>query len=593
MNEHLEKALDQWRKWDRDETTKAEIEALVTASNHAELTKLLCSRMAFGTAGLRSRMGAGFSQMNTLTIIQTVQGLLTYAKTQFTAADLAQRGICVGFDARYDSDKYGALTAMIFARGGVRVRLFSDIVPTPYVAFNVREYDCCAGVMCTASHNPKEDNGYKVYWADGAQIIPPHDKGIAEAIDANLEPWPESWDLPADIYAHPLIEDPTKATDADYNEKLAAYCMNKEQNAATNLRFTYTPVHGVGTRAVKAAMAVFSLPELIEVELQKNPDPEFPTVKFPNPEEGAGVLELAMAAAEHGNSRHILASDPDADRLAVAEKTEKWRVFTGNELGALFGWWAVQCWKRQGGAKAASTYMLASTVSSKILDSIAKKEGIKFEDTLTGFKWMGSRSKTLIDQGNNVIFAFEEAIGFMFGSNVLDKDGVSAAAVMAEFIVELNSRGMTLGDQLEAIYAEYGFHMTNNSYFICHEKPTIIKMFNRLRKWNAGAINSYPPALGDFTIAHVRDLTTGYDSREADFNATLPSSASSQMITFYFDNGAVLTMRTSGTEPKIKYYTEMIGSSREDCNEKLNTLVALMASEFFEPEKNGLISRST
>merc|ERR1719285_199829 len=538
-------------------------------------------------------MGAGFSQMNTLTIIQTIQGLLTYVKTQFSSEELSTRGICVGFDARYNSKKYGQLTAQIFARGGVRVRIFNDIVPTPYVAFNVRQYKLCAGVMCTASHNPKEDNGYKVYWSDGAQIIPPHDKGIAAAIDDNLEPWANSWDLPSNLYNDSLIEDPTVETDRDYNQLLSSYCMNKAANEKTKLRFTYTPVHGVGTRAVKAAMKVFSLPDLIEVPLQKDPHPDFPTVKFPNPEEGAGVLELAMEAAEAGGCTHILASDPDADRLAVAEKKNgKWRVFTGNELGALFGWWAVECWKRKGRNNPSTTYMLASTVSSKILDTIAKKEGIKFEDTLTGFKWMGSRSKKLIDQGNHVIFAFEEAIGFMYGSNVLDKDGVSAAAVMAEFIVELDNHGKSLSDQLESIYAEYGFHMTNNSYFICHEKPTIIKMFDRLRKWN-GQVNSYPPSLGDYKIAHVRDLTTGYDSREADFNATLPTSASSQMITFYFENGAVLTMRTSGTEPKIKYYTEMIGSSRNDCNEKLNKLVQLMADQFFEPEKNGLISRSS
>jgi len=595
MEARLQKAFDQWMTWDRDPESKAKMEELKSAGKTEELSKRLLGRMEFGTAGLRARMGAGFSQMNTLTIMQTVQGLVRYAQSQFSQSELSEKGIVVGFDARYNSKKWATLTAQVFSNEGVRVRLFSDICPTPYVAYCTRRHGLCVGVMCTASHNPKEDNGYKVYWNNGAQIIPPHDKGIAKSIEENLEPWSGNWDLESipQIYERGLVSDPMGETDDAYFAALARYSTRREQNSSAPT-CVYTPVHGVGTRFVKRAMEVFNLPELVEVELQKNPDPDFPTVKFPNPEEGEGVLALAIEAAEGVSSNHILASDPDADRLAVAEKQPdgKWKLFSGNELGAIFGWWAVKCWKDEGSKNAASTFLLSSTVSSIILGSIAKKEGVKFEDTLTGFKWMGSRAKELIDQGKTVLFAFEEAIGFMLGQNVLDKDGVSAAAVMAEIIAFLSQSKTSLAQQLENVYTTYGYHITSNSYFICHDKSVTNGIFERLRTWN-GTAPSYPDKLAEFKITGIRDLTNGYDSREADLKAKLPVSASSQMITFYFENGAVLTMRTSGTEPKIKYYSEMVGHSRQSCLDKLDKLVAAMVDEFYQPSKNGLIARST
>lgn len=208
--------------------------------------------MEFGTAGLRAKMGPGFSQMNTLTIIQTAQGLLKYAQKQFTTEELATKGIVIGFDARYNSKSYASLTASIFARAGCRVRLFSNICPTPYVAFSCRFYGLCLGVMCTASHNPKQDNGYKVYWNNGAQIIPPHDRGISEAIYENLEPWESSWDIPLipDIYQNNLISDPMAEVDIEYMKLLKTSSTRLEKNKESKLKFTYTPVHGVGTKVI-------------------------------------------------------------------------------------------------------------------------------------------------------------------------------------------------------------------------------------------------------------------------------------------------------------------------------------------------------
>uniref|UniRef100_A0A9J8D6D2 Phosphoglucomutase 2 n=1 Tax=Cyprinus carpio carpio TaxID=630221 RepID=A0A9J8D6D2_CYPCA len=532
----------------------------------SELQKCFGACMEFGTAGLRAAMGPGVSCMNDLTIIQTTQGFCVYLEQCFT--DLKQRGVVIGFDARAhppsggSSKRFACLAASVLISRGVPVYLFSDITPTPYVPFTVSHLGLCAGVMVTASHNPKQDNGYKVYWANGAQIIPPHDKGIAAAIEQNLEPWPKSWDTDGALQSS-LLNDPYQDIHREYCQTIQQHCFHRELNKNTKVKVVHTSVHGVGHIFVQAAFKAFDLQPPYAVEEQKDPDPEFPTVKYPNPEEGEGVLTLSFALADKEGATVILANDPDADRLAIAENNNsfcsgQWRVFSGNELGALLGWWIFQCWKQQkedGKASIKDVYMLSSTVSSKILRAIAVKEGFHFEETLTGFKWMGNRAKELLDQGKTVLFAFEEAIGYMCSPAVLDKDGVSAAAIAGEFVSYLASKNRTLSHQLRSIYEEYGYHISKNSYFICHDQDTIKRLFERLRNYDGK--NSYPKECGGFAITAVRDLTTGYDSNQPDNKAVLPTSKSSQMITFTFANGGVATMRTSGTEPKIKYYTEL------------------------------------
>ncbi|RXN25513.1 phosphoglucomutase-2 [Labeo rohita] len=559
----LDQAVTQWLQYDKNPKTAAAVRSMVKDKAMSELQKCFGARMEFGTAGLRAAMGPGVSRMNDLTIIQTTQGFCAYLEQCFT--DLKQRGVVIGFDARANppsggsSKRFACLAASVFISRGVPVYLFSDITPTPYVPFTVSHLGLCAGVMVTASHNPKQDNGYKVYWANGAQIIPPHDKGIAAAIEQNLEP---------------------------------------ELNKNSEVKIVHTSVHGVGHIFVQAAFKAFDLHPPYAVEEQKDPDPEFPTVKYPNPEEGEGVLTLSFALADKEGATVILANDPDADRLAIAQKQEsgQWRVFTGNELGALLGWWIFQCWKQQkdeGKASIKDVYMLSSTVSSKILRAIAVKEGFHFEETLTGFKWMGNRARELLDQGKTVLFAFEEAIGYMCSPAVLDKDGVSAAAIAGEFVSYLASKNITLSHQLRSIYEEYGYHISKNSYFICHNQDTIKGMFERLRNYDGK--NSYPKECGGFAITAVRDLTTGYDSNQPDNKAVLPTSKSSQMITFTFANGGVATIRTSGTEPKIKYYTELCAApGNSDLNQlktELDNLVDAIVEHFYQPEKNNLTPR--
>ncbi len=317
--------------------------------------------------------------------------------------------------------------------------------------------------MVTASHNPKEDNGYKVYFENGSQIISPHDKGIASCITENLKPRLESWRT-ENVENNVLRTEPFDEVYQDYFGCLKKMCNHSKLNAATPLRFTYTAMHGVGYEFSVESFKSFDHVPFFSVKEQIQPDPDFPTVTFPNPEEGKSALTLAIKTANENDSTIILANDPDADRLAVAEKnrhSDDWRVFNGNEIGALLGWWIWHCYKEKNKAQleaqpdiAQNVYMLYSTVSSQILRSIAEKEGFSCEDTLTGFKWMGNRADYLINTENKeVIFCFEEAIGFLCSSKVLDKDGISAEAIMAEMAVYLESvEKRNLAEQLDWIY---------------------------------------------------------------------------------------------------------------------------------------------
>lgn len=333
-------------------------------------------------------------------------------------------------------------------------------------------------------------------------------------------------------------------------------------NEEAQLKIVYTAMHGVGFPFVERAFEVSKLQPVHAVIEQRDPDPEFPTVKFPNPEEGKSCLFLSMKLADDVGSNLILANDPDADRLACAEResaTSQWRVFNGNEIGSLLGWWSIQYFKEKNpGMELRNWYILASTVSSKMLRSMARVEGFNFEETLTGFKWMGNRSVELMEKGKGILFAFEEAIGFMFSPAVLDKDGVSAAAHLATMASFLRIKeNLSLAQKLDQLYATYGYHFSLNSYFLCYEADKIERIFERIRNWE-GKSDAYPQSVldGKYKIESIRDLTTGVDTSQPDGKSLLPSSKSSQMVTFTLVNGTVITLRTSGTEPKIKYYSE-------------------------------------
>lgn len=586
----LNDKIQEWLDWDKNETTREEIETLVQQQNFQLLHKLLCNRMTFGTAGLRAQMGAGFSRMNELTIIQTAQGFSKYMLE--ATPDAKQKGVIIGYDARHNSKRFAELTTCVLLQQGIPVFLFSQICPTPFVAYGVLRKGCSWGVMVTASHNPKQDNGFKVYYSNGAQIISPHDKAISKCIMENLEPKITS--RQSDILKRSMIlQDPYADVFQSYYECLLKLSFDRCLNTHTSITFTYTAMHGVGYPFFTHALTLFGFKACVPVLEQVEPDPEFPTVEYPNPEEGKSALNLAISTANHKNSTIILANDPDADRLAVAVKKPDgdWHTLTGNELGSLIGWWLIKKYKEGKNGDGSNGHCLASTVSSKILKAMCSVEGLGYQETLTGFKYMGNEACDLMAKGRDVVFAFEEAIGYMCGSTVIDKDGISASVVVAELAAWSEQQQLTLLTLLLQIHHTYGYHTSLDSYYICSDKDKIHNIFQRIRQLGGAG---YPEHIGSYKVKYIRDLSTGYDNHQADNKAILPVSASSEMITFTFEAPpVVMTLRTSGTEPKIKYYSEYCADpksklSREEMREGLQELVKSVVEELLQPQVNQL-----
>ncbi|KAL6077659.1 Phosphoglucomutase [Balamuthia mandrillaris] len=598
-------AAQRWLEWDTHPQSRAQVADLLASYEKGtseeekralkELQAHFLSRISFGTAGLRGRMAPGFANMNHLTVIQASQGLCKYLE-QVEGEELKTKGVVVGRDHRHNSKLFAELTAAAFLSRGVRVYLFDQgVVATPFVPYAVTLKGACAGIMVTASHNPKDDNGYKVYWKNGCQIVSPHDKGIAAAIENNLAPWEGLYEdeqrtaLFKAAKDQGTLIDPTDEVVQQYYRSIAEnYCYHREENEKSDMKIVFTPMHGVGKEWVAKALEAFGLPPYIAVPQQIEPDPDFPTVAFPNPEEGKGALKLAMETADSAGASLIIANDPDSDRLAIAEKNEdSWTIFNGNQIGILLAHWVWQEFhKRHPDVPAELCVMLNTTVSSKMLAAMAVKEGLIYEETLTGFKWLGNLAEAYTNQGKHFLFAFEEAIGYMVGNLCLDKDGVRAAAVFAEMANFLRTHySRTCLQQLNLLYEKYGYFATQNSYFFCYNPVTMDTIFRDIR--NDG---KYSESCGPYKIKHIRDLTTGYDSSQEDHKAKLPVSSSTHMITFYFENGCVATLRGSGTEPKLKYYVELNGSptEKEQVRATLNDIVQNIISQWLRPEHHAL-----
>jgi len=459
----------------------------------------------------------------------------------------------------------------------VRQRL-EQPVHTPLVPFGVEELNAVAGVMITASHNPAKDNGYKVYWSNGCQIIPPHDIGIAESILQNLEPM--TWDT--EVLENSLLCEGAlgHVRDAYFRQVHEAAVPSPK---GTDIRFAYTAMHGVGLPYMTRAVRDLGLESnMVIVEQQAHPDPNFPSVQFPNPEE-KGALDIAMDTADRHSVALILASDPDADRLAVAEKVGgRWHQFTGNQLGILLASHLFDTYPPEHPRDKLA--MLASTVSSQMLLVMAQKEGFHFTETLTGFKWLGNVALDLEADGYKVRFAFEEAIGYMIPSVTHDKDAVSAAAVFLSAAAIWKKQGLTPYAKLQQLYQRYGCFEDANTYLISPSPETTEAVFASIR-----ALGSpYPKRLGKRKIVRWRDLTgEGYDSETHDHRPKLPVSKD-QMITCELEGGVRFTARASGTEPKIKLYIEGRAGMSGEAKGKAEEVLADLLTEWFEPEEYGL-----
>lgn len=604
----IDRLVQDWLEVDINPLYRQEISSLQKSGDYATLDRKFSNRIAFGTAGLRSSMESGFAHMNDVTILQASQGLVEY---------LIGRGgssLVIGYDHRHHSQRFAEITASValtrdftvYYLGSVTnlsVELdaessddFSDklYVHTPMVPFGIDTYHASGGVMVTASHNPAKDNGYKVYYGNGCQIIPPHDVGIAESITQNLAPWLDRnvWDIKGN-FAKGLKSGNLKPVNheltAQYVDVVSSTLIS---NSSITFDFVYTPMHGVGLDIFEKISQKFNI-AVDSVPQQSVPDPDFPTVRFPNPEE-AGALDLAIERAKSKGVKLVVANDPDADRFSVAVVTRdgKWRQLTGNEIGILFAVYVIE--ELTSAEELPKTYLVNSTVSSQLLRSIADVVGCKFTDTLTGFKWIGNKAIDLKNEGYSVPFGYEEAIGYMF-SVVNDKDGISAAVMWLQLYEKWFSGEIDPLDKLEQIYSKYGWFKECNGYYKLDDVAKTPKIFNETIRKSYGTGRDYPETIGDFRVVEWRDLTIGYESTTADKVPVLPVDATSQMVTSVLraadgTEGTVrFTCRGSGTEPKLKVYIEGKSEESEKRAEELAVMCwRTLREEWFQPEKNGL-----
>jgi phosphomannomutase len=564
----LRPLAERWIADDPDPVTQAELRELLAQSQSstggpspgpaaAQLADRFAASLEFGTAGLRGVLGAGPNRMNRAVVARATWGLAQELLASVPGA--AERGVVVGGDARRLSRELSEDTAAILAAAGLRVLLCEEPVPTPFVAFAIQHLHAAGGVIVTASHNPPQYNGYKAYWENAAQIIPPVDARIAAAIDRAP---------PARSVVRPPIEElrargAVTAMPAEVTRAYLSAVHDLQVHAAAApearraLRVVYTPMHGVGDFYVRSALSQAGFADVTSVPQQQKPDGAFPTVSFPNPEE-PGAMDLALALAREKRADLVLANDPDADRLAVAVPAAAdgaagaagagFRQLTGNEFGVLLGHYLLTEKPARG-----PRVVIASIVSTPLLGRIAASLGVGYEETLTGFKWIANRAMELEAQGTAFVFGFEEALGYTVGDVVRDKDGISAALLAAEMAAVLRERGRTFHDELDAIARRWGaFTSTqvNLTRTGASGAAAIAAMMGRLR--------SAPPrsvagddvvSVADYQARARTDLRTGATSP-----LTLPAS---NVLTFDLASGSRIIARPSGTEPKAKFYFDV------------------------------------
>ena len=587
--------VDKWLMDDFFEPTRTEVVEWLRQGKFDEIFSRLSGdkRLVFGTAGLRARMGAGYDRMNTLTVMLATQGLIDYLNCLSGPGE--NRVVIIGFDGRHNSESFAHVTASLFLLKKFRVKMIDRPSPTPFNPFLVSHTPgAVCGIQITASHNPKSDNGYKLYWSNGAQIVPPLDSLIAARMDENFgKVWTDVFGEILDATTCRIRKKfiPQENLEFVFDSVLESYsdaicddvCVRVCDDGSRSLKFAYTAMHGVGYEPFRYVFSRFGFDEslcLSAVVEQVHVDPEFPTVAFPNPEE-KGALRLAIDHAEKNACQFVLANDPDADRFTCVEKQRdgSWYQFSGDELGLLFCDWRM----RTGGTK--NGLIVSSVVSSQMARALCRARGYTYSDCLTGFKWIANESiRMRKESSGNVLkhlLGYEEAIGYQVTSVVPDKDGISAGCVWAQMAVYWNSQeqdGKKMKERFDEIQAnEIGFFVTNNGYYVIEDVSVTKAIFEAFR-------NSGMKSLGGEKIKSVRDVTRGIDtSGEA---CHLPKTPEAEMITIFFENGAVVTIRASGTEPKVKFYSEL--SSRESVSQakrELDEIVAIIKRDFYQPDK--------
>ena len=530
-----------------DAETQQAVKAMLENEDKTELIDSFYRTLEFGTGGLRGIMGAGTNRMNKYTVGAATQGLANYLNLNFK--DMEQISVVVGHDSRNNSRLFAEAAANIFSANGIKVYMFDDMRPTPEMSFAIRHLGCQSGIILTASHNPKEYNGYKAYWDDGAQVLAPHDKGIIDEVnkvkveDIKFEGRPE------------LIEIIGEEIDKIYLDKVHSLSIDPECiKRQHDLKIVYTPLHGTGKMLIPRSLELWGFDNVHTVPEQMIPDGNFPTVKSPNPENGE-ALTMALNLAKSIDADIVMASDPDADRVGMACKNDKgeWILVDGNQTCMIFLYYIIMNRKAQGKMQG-NEFIVKTIVTTELIKSIADKNHIKMYDCYTGFKWIARQIR--LDEGKlQYIGGGEESYGFLAEDFVRDKDAVSACSLLAEICAWAKDQGKTLYDVLMDIYLEYGLALNKTINVVKPGKSgadEIKAMMENFRK-------NRPTEIGGSKVICTKDygVLKEYDATGAEKALDFPEA--SNVLQWYTEDGTKVSVRPSGTEPKIKFYIEVKG----------------------------------
>ena len=563
--------LEEYKKWcespDFDEETKKELSEI--KDNEKEIEDRFYKELEFGTAGLRGVIGAGTNRMNKYTVGKATQGLANYIKEQGTQ----DKGVAISYDSRRMSKEFSLQTALILNANGIKTYLFENLRPVPELSFAVRELKCTAGVMITASHNPPKYNGYKVYWDDGAQIVAPRDKDIIAKVRAVAE-YSEIKEISREEATEKgLFNIVGTEMDDKYINTLKSLILNPEivKEQGKNLKVVYTPLHGTGNTVAERLLKEIGIQNLYVVPEQKEPDGNFPTVDYPNPEDKK-AFKLALELAKKVDADVVLATDPDADRLGIYAKdtkTGEYMTYTGNMSALLIAEYRISQMKEKGILPEKGMF-ITTIVSSDLAKAIASNYGLECFEVLTGFKNIGAIMKREEEKtdGDKYVFGFEESYGCLIGDYARDKDGIAAVMALCEAACYYRANNETLWDQMNNIYKKYGFYKEDQVSIVlegAEGAEKIKEMMTEMRNKDVENIGNYRVlTFKDVDNDYVKDMTTGAESKTG-----LPKS---NVLYYQLENNAWCCVRPSGTEPKIKLYFGVKGKDEEDAINSLETL---------------------
>lgn len=544
MEKNVQDRINSWLNGPYDEETKKEIKALLDSGNEKELTDAFYRDLEFGTGGLRGIMGVGTNRMNKYTVGVATQGLANYILKQ-AGSDYK---VAIGYDSRNNSDVFSKAAAEILSSNGISVYLYDDIHPISLLSYAVRSLGCIAGVVVTASHNPKEYNGYKVYWTDGAQVIPPHDKNIIEEV---LKVKPEEVKT-GDASRVTLIG---KDIEDKYMNDLMGYLVNPDIiKKHHDIKIVYTPIHGSGYKMVPMALRKAGFTNLTTLEGAQPPNGNFPTVESPNPE-NPEALEIAVNKAKEIGAELVMGTDPDCDRMgcALLTKDGSYMYLTGNQIGSIISYYLITNKKN-----VKDPYIVKTIVTTELARAIADANNVKLYDVLTGFKWIANIIETTKE--GTYLFGFEESFGYCINSNVRDKDGVSSCLMLAEVLAYCKDNNMTLADYLESIYEKYGYFY-EETISITKKGADGAKAIADLMTYYR---NNLPKEISGVEVVSISD----YEKKEVYDNSgkkisdiALPKS---NVLQYILADKTKITVRPSGTEPKIKFYFEVCVKESKD-----------------------------